>query len=251
MVFAAPFVLAVPGHEPGGGLLRCSREEQPGDEGGRGPVCSPALGPRGLWLRDLDTVTVVVLRSRRKREGSKVPESARRCGDLAGGQAQRGHGARQAQRCMRGRERGRSGYLGTSDRNRSWLTLAQKECSGKIWVSPHNQQKMRRPRPRAGRWLGWPWQSRWPTPGGWTAEWTRAGMGGEGSRDRWWGGGESGGRESGCGETLAQEQGQPAGGRGGLRLGYSELAVSTGRSLGPWTEARLEVQLWESSLQGH
>lgn len=133
---------------------------------------------------------------------------------MAGGQAQRGHGARQAQRCMRDRERGRSGYLGTSDRNRSWLTLAQKECSGKIWVSPHNQQKMRRPRPRAGRWLGWPWRSRWPTPGGWTAEWTRAGMGGEGGRDRWWGGGESGGRESGCGETLAQEQGQPAGGRG-------------------------------------
>lgn len=76
-------------------------------------------------------------------------------------------------------------------------------------------------------------------------------MGGEGGRDRWWGGGESGGRESGCGETLAQEQGQPAGGRGGLRLGYGKLTVSTGRSLGPWTEARLEVQLWESSVQGH
>lgn len=34
---------------------------------GRGPLRSPAPGPRGLWLQDLDTRTVVVLRSKRKR----------------------------------------------------------------------------------------------------------------------------------------------------------------------------------------
>lgn len=140
-----------------GRLLRCSQEKQPGDEGDRGPVRSPAPGPRGLWLRDLDTMTVVVLRSRRKREGSKVPESVGRCGDLAGGQAQRGHVTQQAQHCTRGRERGRSGYLGTSNRNGPWLTLAQKECSGQIWVSPRSQRKIPRPRPRAGRGPGWPW----------------------------------------------------------------------------------------------